>query len=104
MKVKIENHHSGHGAQFAVAMQPESEEDKQAMKTLVEILRPMVQGEFAGMSTLYAYGIEISLNGCKLEFAESGKKLAKVDFIWNSQRKDEKFVVIVLEGENELKS
>lgn len=103
MKVRIEDTHDSHGAVFTIAMETtESEEDKQTMKTLVEFLRPMVQGKFAGQSALYTYGIEISPNGCKLKLAESTKKLAQVDYHWNSERKDNKYVVLVLEGENEL--
>lgn len=98
MKVGIEDTHDSHGSVFTIAMEATSEEDKQVIKTLADFLDPI----FDGKSAMYVYGVEISPNYCKLKLAEATKKLARVDHRWNTQRKDNKFVVIVLEGENEL--
>ena len=98
MKVGIEDTHDSHGSVFTIAMEAGSKKDKQVIKTLADFLDPI----FDGKSAMYVYGVEISPNGCKLKLAEAAKKLAQVDYHWNQKRKDNKFVVLVLEGENEL--
>ena len=46
---------------------------------------------------LYTYGLKISPRRITLNMTDGRKRMAKVDYIWNQAREDQKFAVVMLE-------
>ncbi len=95
MKIWISDVDSGHGLVFTLAMrsEPGNEEDRKVLDFL-HGLHGMTK------AALYTQGIRGETDSCELELWQSPKYLAQVDGHWNSRRKDKKYVVLIVEGEN----
>ena len=48
---------------------------------------------------LYTYGLKIGPNHIVLNVTDGRKRMAKVDYLWNQAREDQKFAVILLEND-----
>lgn len=103
MNVFLTDVHDSHGAVFTLNLNTEKGRtgDKGVIGELKRILRHSPAGKQNGGMALYSYDVKFSQNGLSLSFAEQTKQLAKVDYRWNPQREDQKFVVLVVEGDPE---
>lgn len=101
MEAKIEDVHDSHGLVFTLNLEKSGTPDDAVIEFLNKKLKPLVSGEACNESTLYVSRIKLTPEGCKLTLVEQGKVLAMVDNHWNSDRKDNKYTVLVIEVEPE---
>jgi len=99
MKAKVEDVHDSHGLVFTLNLKKSSTSDDVVVDFLNKKLKPLIVGEHA--STLYVNRIVLTPQGVNLTLVEQYKVLAKVDHRWNSDRKDNKYTVLVIEVEPE---
>ena len=99
MKAKVEDVHDSHGLVFTLNLEKSDSSDDTVVDFLNKKLKPLVVGEHA--STLYVNRIVLTPQGVNLTLVEQHKFLAKVDHRWNSDRKDNKYTVLVIEVEPE---
>ncbi|MDO8523431.1 MAG: hypothetical protein Q7S12_04100 [bacterium] len=100
MEVYLRNIHNSHGPVFTLDLIAEKgiRRDQITLETLKKLLAYTVsQGKDSEI--LYTYGIEISPHSLTLKLTSGGKRMAKVDYLWNFRREDQKFAVVVLEGD-----
>ncbi|GEM_PF-3400688 len=91
MKAIISNLHGSHGATFTLDLVPEGKRDLdfQRLKKILKNLR--VQ------DCIYSYGFAANRGLLSIELAEGTERLARVDGLWNPQREDQKYTVVVME-------
>ena len=97
MKLDVTDVHDAHGLTFKLVIERNIPEDKQVF----EQLRELLSGKFlkSGCSALRSYKITLNENKIEIGISEEMKVLAAVDYTWNPYREDQKFVVLVLQGE-----
>jgi anion-transporting ArsA/GET3 family ATPase len=96
MRVRIEDVHNSHGTTFELVFEPENDSDKKPyefLKSLVEILVKCQK------VALYSYKAVSEKDKISIGFAEQTKMLAKLNHHWNSHREDQKYVVLMVEGD-----
>ena len=104
MKVSVTDIHDSHGSVFTLNLMAEEnkEEDGQVIVILKRFLQHMRSGRPEDKSVLYSYGVEdLPLDGISLKLVEGQKELARVNYRWNPTREDQKYIVVVLEGDPE---
>ena len=100
MQVVLSDVHDSHGSVFTLDLAGDGgEKDSQILGKLNDLLRYVV-GENTD-SVLYAYIVKTHPQGLTLKLTDGTKRMAKVDGLWNFRREDQKFVVVVLEGDEE---
>jgi len=99
MKAKVEDVHDSHGLVFTLNLEKSDSSDDTVVDFLNKKLKPLVVGEHA--STLYVNKIVFTPKGVSLTLVEQHKVLAMVDHHWNSDRKDNKYTVLIIEVEPE---
>jgi hypothetical protein len=99
MKAKVEDVHDSHGLVFTLNLKKSGSSDDTVVNFLNKKLKPLIVGEHA--STLYVSRIVLTPQGISLTLVEQHKDLAKVDYHRNSDRKDNKYTVLIIEVEPE---
>ena len=99
MKIAVLDVHGAHGLTFKLRLrlQPESPTDKAVFKELQSLLNRRYLK--TGKSALCSYEIVVNKDQIEIGLAEEMKLMAKVDFRWNAQREDQKFVVLEVQGD-----
>ena len=101
MRVNLMDVHDSHGLVFTLDFVGDGgERDSQILVELNDLLR-YVTGEGGKSCVLYAYGVKTHSRGLTLKLTEGTKRIAKVNGLWNFRREDQKFAVVVLEGDQE---
>jgi len=106
MIVKITDIHDAHGASFRLVFEPENEADKKifnCLKDLVARITRINNYKKKGYreTVLCSHIMVVEEGRVSIGFSEQSKKLARIDYLWNSSREDQKFVVVELEGDPE---
>ncbi len=91
IEARFQNKSDGHGAQFEIHF------EKGASRVPSEIVAAIKSELQGGRSTLYVDGVRIENDNLVISLCRGSIVLAQVNNRWNSQRKDNKFHVIVRE-------
>ena len=73
---------------------------RKADKTFFRRFNALLSQAFDGNAedlVLYTYGLKIGPERITLNMTDGRKRMAKVDYLWNQAREDQKFAVVLLE-------
>ena len=96
MKATISNVHDSHGAVFTLNL-PKSAFASKTFATLKQLLSYLAM--HSASHSLYSYGIEIDKDRINISLTEGRRSLANVEGLWNPKREDQRFVVLIAEGD-----
>lgn len=99
MKATVTDVHDSHGLVFTLNLEKSGTLEDEVIDFLNKNLKSLISGEYRNGSTFYINRIELTPEGCSLVFVEQSKVLATVDHHWNSDRKDNKYTVLIIEVE-----
>lgn len=91
MKATISDTHDSHGSVFTLLLEQGKNDGK---------VMAFLRKQFTGENPDYFYVYKATAIGKRIlaiSFSEASLKMAKVDFVWNLERDDQKFPVLVLE-------
>ena len=89
----------GCGATFVLdLLSSKRRADKIFFKRFNNLLSQAFDGNAEDL-VLYTYGLKIGPNHIVLNVTDGRKRMAKVDYLWNQAREDQKFAVILLEND-----
>ena len=98
MRANLSDVHNSHGPVFTLDLMGDGgEKDSQIFVELNDLLRYVA--DEGKSSVLYAYFVKTHPHGLTLKLTDGAKRMAKVDGLSNFRREDQKFVVIILEGD-----
>ena len=91
MKVATVGVHGSRGLSFTLRLSPDTRADKSVLGKLEKLLKEFGDNTHSG---LYIYDLKFKDGFIDISFIQTSKRLAQVDYLWNPQREDQKFVVL----------
>src|SRR3989344_174556 len=96
MRVNLSDNHNGHGVTFTLNFIRDTADIK-AFTALKKIFKYLAENK--DRLSLYSYGVDSGPDIVSLSLAESDRVLARIDYLWNHYREDQKFIVLETSGD-----